>query len=290
MNSQPVTLAKNGRIDWPENRPAALTLSFDNGFLGSIQASLPVLAEYGAKASYNIITAMTGAQFESLPTASWETLMNVWGQGHELACHSDHHRPMANWSSEAGKLWAGLANSPQPLVFLQHIWRTARALQTKHQPAPRPGPRNNLKASRLEMEQRLPGLQVQSFVYPAGRFNRASQREAAEAGFFSARTALPGTNRASTSPFALRALVWSPGTRISEVIPWLDLATRRHEWLIIVFHEVGVQNSSGYPFFCSLQDFQGLLEQARKRNLWITTQAEAARYVYQENRERRQPA
>jgi peptidoglycan/xylan/chitin deacetylase (PgdA/CDA1 family) len=271
---------------WPSSQRAALTLSFDDGFLGTIEASLPILEERRLNATYNIISGLAGANFEGLPTAGWDSLQIVREQGHELACHSDRHLPMAGWTGEIGKLLAGLANSPQPSLYLRQIGRTARALGRQPNALPSSDGRlvNDLKASRLTMERNLPGLRVQSFVYPAGRYNRASQRQAADAGFSSARTLLPGINQNHTCPFALRALAWSPGAILSEITPWLDQALRQRGWLVVVFHYVGAENPGSYPYFCASQDFQRFLDQASQRNLWIAPQGEIAQYCFEEKR------
>lgn len=292
MSSMPANPSKGSRNQsrngWPSGKQAALTLSFDDGYLGTIQASLPVLKERGLNATYNIITGLAGTSFEGLPTAGWDSLQTVREQGHELACHSDCHLPMASWTGEVKKLLAGLANSPQPGLYLRQIVRTARTLarQPTHPPAPGARLVNDLKASRLEMERNLPGLRVQSFVYPAGRYNQASQRLAADAGFSSARTLLPGINQNHTCPFALRALVWAPAARIAEITPWLDTALRQHGWLVVVFHYIGAENPGSYPYFCASQDFQRFLDQAIQRDLWIAPQGEIADYCYQANTSR----
>jgi peptidoglycan/xylan/chitin deacetylase (PgdA/CDA1 family) len=274
-----------GQTDWPEGRRAALTVSFDDGYLGTIEASLPLLKERGLKATYSIITGAVGAKFEGLLTASWDRLQIMREQGHELACHSDRHVPMANWTAEIRKLRVGLANSPQPIIFLRQIVRTAHALTQQPKNPPLKGTRlvNDLKASKLDMERHLPGLLVSSFVYPTGRYNQASQHEVAAAGFSSARTALPGINQAYTNPFILRGLTWFPGAQIAEITPWLDLVLKRNGWLVVVFHYVGTESPGSYPYFCASQDFQRFLDQAGQRSLWIATQGEIARYIYEKN-------
>jgi peptidoglycan/xylan/chitin deacetylase (PgdA/CDA1 family) len=137
----------------------------------------------------------------------------------------------------------------------------------------------DLVASRLSIERIVQGSSVESFAYPSGRYNSASRRVVADAGFKSARTLDLGVNHASCDLFALRAIALAPGTTVDDLVVWLERTVQSRAWLIVVLHLVARRNPTNYPYFCSLSEFQRLLEAVQSRPFWIATQRQVVRHL-----------
>jgi peptidoglycan/xylan/chitin deacetylase (PgdA/CDA1 family) len=88
------TFAQNQHFPWPEGKKMALSLSFDDARASNTNLGIPLLDEYGIKATFFVITA------------SVEKDLNAWkkavANGHEIGNHSILHPCSGNfvWSRE----------------------------------------------------------------------------------------------------------------------------------------------------------------------------------------------
>jgi hypothetical protein len=126
--------------------------------------------------------------------------------------------------------------------------------------------------SRAAIAERLPRHPVDSFVYPAGRHNRAARRAVALAGYRSARGLQPGINTPATERFALCALVVTPDVSLKYLEPWLRRTLAQSGWLILAFHLVSDRNPTHYPYFFRTESFCTLLRRLQDLPLWIVPQ------------------
>ena len=268
---------------WPAGAQAAVTFSFDDGYALTYENTALPLHQRGMCATYNLITDNVGGVFEGLPVATWQQ----WGEavrlGHEIASHSATHAPMAGTLSAVRRALAGFGAAPDSLVYARQLVATASALRkwSKHLAlhAPLSSPTlSDLVNSRLTIERHLPGVKAESFVFPAGLHQAYSRRLVGQAGFTSARASNMGLNDPSCDFFALRAITLGPGLEIEDLYPWLDRACHRRAWLIIALHWVAKSNSMGYPYFCSLDGFQRLLDAVQARTFWVATQGQVIRH------------
>ena len=266
----------------------AVTLSFDDGYAATWDATLPVLHERGFSATYNAITGCVGGAFEGLPTATWTQWQQAARLGHEVACHSARHDPLAGPSSDLRRLWKSWRCAPDGRAFMRHTAAAAFALAKRRSKAP-PEPTcpqlpldRELAASRSALQRALGRSPIESFAYPSGRHSRHARQAVAAAGFKSARTLDRGWNHATVDFFALRAIGVMPGETLGDLERWFQKARAYGDWLIIVLHLVAPRNPAGYPYFWSVDAFRHLLDRISAQRCWVATQRRVVRYLTQQ--------
>jgi peptidoglycan/xylan/chitin deacetylase (PgdA/CDA1 family) len=276
-------------ITWPAGAHAALTLSFDDGYAATYEATVARLQTRDLCATYSVITNSVGSVFEGLPTATWQQWQKAARMGHEIASHSATHNPLAGSASDLRRLLQGLRAAPDRLAYVGRVVLTARVLFKQHRAPHSPARRSSfpsvadLAASRLTIDRIVGGLPVESFVYPGGRHSAASQRAVVDAGFKSARTADLGLNYPSCDFSRLRAVTLGPGLTVDNLAVWLERARANRAWLIIGLHLVAERNPTSYPYFCPLSEFQRLLDALQSQPFWIETQRQVVRYLMGQN-------
>lgn len=277
-------------ITWPAGAQAAVTFSFDDGYAATYETTVTCLHERCLCATYNVITDCIGAAFEQLPTATWSQWRQAHGLGHEIASHSASHVALAGSFSDLRRFLKGLYGAPDRIVHAAQLATRARALWAfngnrrsratvlsfRRSSIPSTA---DLAASRLSIERAVQGASVESFVYPSGRYNSASRGVVATAGFKSARTLDLGLNHAFCDLFALHAIALGPGTTVDDLAVWLERAVQSRTWLIVVLHLVARHNPTNYPYFCSLSEFQRLLDAVQSQPFWIATQRQVVRHL-----------
>ena len=77
-------------IRFPNGRPKALTLSYDDGCAEDIRFA-DLLAKYGIKCTFNFVSN-TFTKERSLPTE--QVKEHILGNGHEIAVHGSHHKAL----------------------------------------------------------------------------------------------------------------------------------------------------------------------------------------------------
>jgi peptidoglycan/xylan/chitin deacetylase (PgdA/CDA1 family) len=285
-------------ITWPAGAQAAVTFSFDDGYDATYETTVTSLQERRLCATYNVITDYIGAVFDQLPTATWSQWRQADCMGHEIASHSAAHVALAGPLSDLRRLLQGLYAAPDRIAYAAQLATRARALwafiANKQLRTPTLSPRRpsfpsttGLVASRLSIERTVQGSPVESFAYPSGRYNSASRRAVAYAGFKSARTLDSGLNHASCDLFALRAIALGPSMTADDLTVWLERAITSRTWLIVVLHLVARRNPTGYPYFCSLSEFERLLDAVQSRPFWIATQRQVVRHLMSQKLTRR---
>jgi peptidoglycan/xylan/chitin deacetylase (PgdA/CDA1 family) len=271
-------------IPWPAGAEAALTLSFDDGYVATFAATVFSLRQWGLCGTYHVVTGRAGAHLDGLATAGWAEWREAARLGHEIASHGAFHAPLAGALSDAGRLLANLRAAPDRRAYTRQLLSTRRALRRWHDPAsaqPEGRPARpsvaDLASSRQCIDREVGG--AESIAYPAGRQSAAARRAVAAAGFHSARALGLGLNDALSGLFALRSVALGPGMVVQDLVAWLDRARASNAWLVAVFHLVADANPAGYPYFCSTSDWRQLLDAVQSRPLWVATQREVVRHL-----------
>ena len=271
------------QIDWPNGKSAALTITFDDGFADTYHETCGWLAEREIKATYFLISRYVGKCFENIATANWENWRLAAGQGHEVASHGATHATMAGLKAGIDPVLRGILSAPDRFSYFRQIFFRFLALRKYQKPANNsPGlvdPLSEPQVSRQEIRQHLPNCQVLSFSYPAGRLNLAACQAVEAAGYLSARGNQAGINIGGNSPFTLRNLCLGPGLTLPELEPWLRRTLDQSGWLIITFHLVSKNNSTLYPYHCSVSGFRQMIHRIEKLPFWVTTQQAVVTYL-----------
>jgi len=269
---------------WPGRALAALTLTFDDGFADTNHETCGWLAARGSAATYFVITKYVGKQFENLQTASWGNWQEAANLNHEIASHGATHVPMAGLASELRRLIVSIYHSPNRIQLFTEFWQRFLALrrykvvgQLKESKGLTS---SELSISRNEIMDQIDHYSVQSYAYPAGRYNKSVQSAVAAAGYASARGLEPGINDSGVNPFALRSLCLGTGNSMSHIRPWLERTLEKSGWLILTFHLVAEENQNQYPYFCSTKEFKSIILEIEKLPIWVATQGVIARYLW----------
>jgi peptidoglycan/xylan/chitin deacetylase (PgdA/CDA1 family) len=146
-------------------------LSFDDGYLDVAERALPVLTEFGFRATVFIATGVTDgrASFQwyrrQPPLLTWDEIVELDGEGTlEFEAHTLTH---------------------PNLLTLDDLRAAEEVIDSRH-----------------ELETRL-GRPVAAFSYPAGLFGERERGLVVQAGYRVAVSCRPGINRPSTDRFAL---------------------------------------------------------------------------------------
>jgi len=269
---------------WPGRALAALTLTFDDGFADTNHETCGWLAARGSAATYFVITKYAGKHFENLQTASWGNWQEAASLNHEIASHGATHVPMAGLASELRRLIVSIYHSPNPIQLFTEFWQRFLALR-RYQVVGQLKESRGLASSepsisRNEIMDQIDQYSVQSYAYPAGRYNKSAQSAVAAAGYTSARGLEPGINNSGVNPFALRSLCLGTGNSMSHIRPWLERTLEQSGWLILTFHLVAEENQNQYPYFCSTKEFKSIILEIEKLPIWVATQGVIARYLW----------
>ena len=89
----------------------------------------------------------------------------------------------------------------------------------------------------LETLQQL-SLQVRTFCYPFGEYDKRVINAVRSAGFHGARSIIRGYNHRHTNPYLLVTHLMGLGTHLSKVKTWVSRARAENSWLILTFHEI----------------------------------------------------
>jgi peptidoglycan/xylan/chitin deacetylase (PgdA/CDA1 family) len=159
-------------LDGEQTPPRCVGLSFDDGYLDNAEHALPVLQEYGFRATVFVSTAVTDGR-ASFP----------WYR---------HQPPLLAWD-EIVELDRGGVFS-----FESHTLTHPNLLGVDDRRA-----RAEISESKSELGERL-GREVTAFSYPAGLFGTRERHLVAAAGYRVAVSCEPGVNFPATDRFALR--------------------------------------------------------------------------------------
>jgi peptidoglycan/xylan/chitin deacetylase (PgdA/CDA1 family) len=145
-------------------------VTFDDGYLDTVELALPILTELGIPATVFVVTdflsatARFGWYAQPPPAMDWRDAKVLLDAGMEIGSHTRTHR------------WL-------PTLSAAEAWQ-------------------EIQGSRLELEDRL-SISIPWFCYPAGRFGSREPDLVRQAGYSAALTTRSGMNTTTTPRFEL---------------------------------------------------------------------------------------
>lgn len=113
-------------LKWPQDKKAAVTLTFDDGTLDQYEVAAPLLGKAGIRATFFLITGprrsgvwMDGAHPRAL--FSWSDALEIAKMGHEIGSHGISHSDLRRlwWKRDRKRIEGELEKSRAEI--LQHI-------------------------------------------------------------------------------------------------------------------------------------------------------------------------
>ncbi len=151
----------------------AIAITFDDGFVSNLEAAVPILREFGARAINYLVADRIGE------SSDWET-----AEGGEA-------RPLMDEAQARDWLLAG-------------NWIGAHTCtHPRLSKIPRDRAREEIFSSKRKLEDRF-GQAIEHFAYPFGDYDEAVVEMVREAGFKTAVTMDRGVNDRNTNPFRLK--------------------------------------------------------------------------------------
>jgi peptidoglycan/xylan/chitin deacetylase (PgdA/CDA1 family) len=199
---------------WYQNKPGAVSVSFDDASYSQHTAAYPILEKLGIKATFSIVGEWVGEApaFSAEPGSmeikkmGWPQLLELYDQGHELAAHGYTHEkydklmPVPNLVEEMNKIKTLIESRIQTKVYTMNY----------------------------------------PYSYASGNIPIAAE----EAGYLFGRTGLDTVNPSSPGNMYLLAThvilnETSPDSVIFQ--NWLDQA--KGNWLILMYHHLFEEGS-----------------------------------------------
>jgi peptidoglycan/xylan/chitin deacetylase (PgdA/CDA1 family) len=143
----------------------AVVLTFDDGFADFLEHAVPVLQSLRMTATLFIISGAVGGEFRGLPTLDWPALQAIRDAGFEIGAHSHSHPALDRLAPEQAMA--------------------------------------EIKGCKQHIEDKL-GIEVHSFAYPFGYYNRQTRQAVVSAGYSSACALHYAFSPPDDDPFALR--------------------------------------------------------------------------------------
>lgn len=234
-------------ISWPENKSAALSITFDDSRLSQLENGIPILDRYGFKGVFYVLPHVVEQNRDA-----WKAAMNA---GHEMGNHTVTHPCSGNFR------------------FSQH-----NALE-EYSPSRMESELDDAN----EALQTLLGEKPRTFAYPCGQtfIGRGEATQSyvplAAKRFLAAR----GYNGESANDPAvcdLAQLIGVPAD-VQQFAPlevWLEKALRDGHWLILAAHDVSDEGGQAL----SLRVLEEVCRFARHHpELWVDTVANIATHI-----------
>ena len=210
-------LQSGPRVQWPDGKRVALSLSFDDGRASQVEGGAALLDRHGVKATFYVTPSSVEPRLDA-----WK---RVVAAGHEIANHSLNHPCSGNF-----------------------IWSRNKALED-HTLA-------SIEREMTEANRRLHellGVTPESFAYPCGQtfvgrgVNTQSYVPVAAKLFVTARGWLDeAPNDPAYVDFAQLTGIESDGKDFDELLPVIEGAAKTGMWVVLAGHDMraaGVQTT-----------------------------------------------
>jgi len=241
-------LEEREKFSWPEGKHGAISITFDDARFSQIDNGLPILDEYGAKATFYV------------SISSLEKRLDAWkkavANGHEIGNHTLTHPCSGNFS-----------------------FARERALENYTLD----NMRNELEESNIIIE-RLLNVRPVSFAYPCGQKfvgrgqNVKSYAPIVAEKFLAGRGWMDEwSNDPTFCDMAQLMGVELDGKDFEQVKQWIDKTTANGGWLVFCGHEIG---EGGRQTTLS-STLKALCEYAQDpaNGLWLDTVQTVASYI-----------
>jgi len=239
--------AQTKPFQWPGDKPAALSLSFDDARHSQVDTGIPFLNKLEVKATFYVLSSAYTQRLEA-----WKAALKA---GHEIAHHTKAHPCTGNYAFAKNKALEDYT-----------LTRLAEDLDTA-----------------TDEIQSTFGIKPVSFAYPCGQkfvgrgANTQSYVPLIAKRFVTGRGYL---DEAANDPTIcdLSALM---GTGLDNLTfplmkAQLDAAIKDHRWLIFAGHEMGNTNRHQMTNLDALAE---LIAYAKSNNVWLDTVANIGEYV-----------
>lgn len=233
---------------WPDGKQMAISLSFDDGRESQPRVGVPLLNEYGVKATFYIVPPRAAKQLDG-----WKQTV---ASGHEIGNHSVRHPCSGNWSRS-----------------------TALEDYTIEQM------RAELLEANKQIEEML-GVKPEVFAYPCGNtfvgrgVNTKSYVPVVADLFQSGRLWLSEwPNSPDYCDFAQLTGVESDGKDFDQLLPMIEAARKSGQWLVLAGHNIG----EGGRQTTRVAMLRQLIEYAKNpaNGIWLAPVGTVGRYVQQ---------
>jgi peptidoglycan/xylan/chitin deacetylase (PgdA/CDA1 family) len=231
---------------WPQNKRAALSISFDDARVSQWETGVPLLDEYGIKSTFYVLPRAVESHLEE-----WKA---VAANGHEMGNHTMTHPCSGNFSFTR--------RNPLEELSLDCIEEEMR------------GANESIKV--------LLGKEPQTFAYPCGQTfvgrgeNTQSYVPLATQHFLAGR-GYNGESANDPTFCDLAQLIAIPAdvTDFSFLKRYLDKTVKDGNWLILAAHEVGKERQS-----MSVDVLRAIGEYTKNYSeLWVDTISNIAAYI-----------
>ncbi|KJY99633.1 polysaccharide deacetylase [Pseudoalteromonas ruthenica] len=237
-------------FSYPNGKPNAISLSFDDGRHSQVDVGMAILDKYQVKATFY-------AQPEPIAErlAQWQTAIN---NGHELGNHTSHHLCSGNFEWLRKK---GLSLEQTTLAWLENDIKEANHYFKKHL-----------------------GVTPRAFAYPCGHtfVGRGKDTQSyvplVATLFDTGRTWNDETaNNPNFTDFAQLTGIRIDGLRFARIKKLLERYRENNSWIILAGHDIGKRG----PYTVDTQALEQLLAYINDPNngFWVGTVSEVADYV-----------
>ena len=259
LSDSPLPSVRARVATWPDDKDAAVSVSFDDGTANQVEYALPILERLGIKATFGLCASWTGGDRKRLQLSrectreqmSLEDAKTIVHLGHEIASHGFRH--------------VSLDTLPEPVL------------------------EEELSASRSFLKEAF-GESLLILHYP---FSRVSERvrEAARHAGFSAARGRGLINSATPDEFLLQSVSVVSDTlpsskRLASLVEELRV---KKGWLILTYHNVlpGYSPeakcyrdlSADEPYYVTPQGFRRQMEGLKKTGFYVAPEGEVLRYI-----------
>ncbi|HUQ66316.1 MAG TPA: polysaccharide deacetylase family protein [Flavitalea sp.] len=236
-------------INWPDGKKVAVSLSFDDARLSQVDAGIPMLNEYGVKATFYLNSAPMRERREG-----WKKAVEA---GHEIGNHSTTHPCSGNY------FWVGKGNELENLTMEQM--------------------RKNLLDCNKVLKDEL-GVDATLFAYPCGQKfigrgkNLKSYVPLIAEMFASGRGWFEEMNNdpmfCDYSQLAGREM---DGKTFEEIQMLIDDARAHGDWLLLAGHEMGEEGMQT----TRISMLRKLIEYAKDpdNGIWLAPVGEVQNYI-----------
>lgn len=241
-------LAQPKPFQWPNNKKAALSLSFDDARLSQVDTGIPFLNKHNVKGTFYVLSSAYTKRLDA-----WKAALK---DGHEIAHHTKSHPCTGNYGFAKNKA-------------LEDFTLTRMA--------------EDLDAATDEIATTF-GIKPTSFAYPCGQ--KFVGRGAATQSYVPliAKRFVTGRgylDEAANDPAIcdLSALMGTGADNLTfpQMKTLLDAAAKEGRWLIFAGHEMGTSNGRQMTDLDALAE---LIAYAKAQNIWLDTVHNIGQHVH----------
>lgn len=277
---------------WKGDKSAAVTFSFDDGFLDTFNNAVPYLTSNGLRGTQYVVNSFNGITWDGyttdgtltglpLPYASSSVWASAKANGHEIASHTVNHTGLAPSSVGIVATNGSVVQCTDPTYLTYQHGNQSWMDSEVH---------DSVQALNSTLGQNTVVL-----AFPGGlntqEVRDCLKQDTSPYKILTARTSDAGINSSSPDFYDLMSEDVQTGTLTSQVDAWMDSAVAQSGWLILMYHIVGPNNykstsdGSWYAYYTPTSEFQSQVDYAvsQSRNIWVDTHGNVFKYIAERN-------